>query len=283
MSVTQEPEYEIYALKYGARADRTRGDSYLLDANPNAPDAIEYFIWVIRNADRMYVVDTGFDAESAKRLNRKPFDDPATVLKQFGISAPDVDTVLITHMHFDHVGSLPPFSKAKFHLQEADLAYATGPGMKYDFLRRPYERGTVTQMVDHLHTGRAVLHNGDWQLAPGITLHRVDGHARGQQAIRINTRRGHVVLASDAAAFVEHFLDYKLSPIVVDAEAMLKAYDRLYELADSEDHIITGHDPLTSVVYPRVPAINAEVFKVHEKPSQNIRAALKAARSGEKR
>jgi glyoxylase-like metal-dependent hydrolase (beta-lactamase superfamily II) len=275
-----EPVYEVFALKYGARSDRVRSDTYILDQNPNAPDAIEYFFWVIRNKDRLVVVDCGFDADSARRLNRKPFDDPATILQQFGIDPAAVDTMIISHMHFDHVGALPSFGKAKFHLQEADLAYATGPAMKYDYLRRPYEKVQVSQMVEYVHAGRVAFHDGDSTFAPGITLHRVDGHATGQQAVRVNTKRGHIVLASDAAAFVEHFLDYKLSPILVDAEAMLRSYDRLYELADSEEHIITGHDPLTSVIYPRVPGINAEVLAVHEKPSQPIRAALRAARAG---
>lgn len=277
--MTAEPEYEVFALKYGARSDRVRADSYILDPNPNAPDAIEYFFWVIRNDDRAIVVDCGFDAESAKRLNRRPFDDPATVLRQFGVDAASVETMIISHMHFDHVGALPAFNKATFHLQEADLTFATGPLMKYDYLRRPYEREQVAQMVTYLYAGRVVFHDGDSTLAPGITLHRIDGHATGQQAVRVNTRRGHIVLASDAAAFVEHFLDYKLSPILVDAAAMLRGYDRLYELADSEEHIITGHDPLTTVVYPRVPGIKAEVLALHENPSRPIREALRAARS----
>jgi glyoxylase-like metal-dependent hydrolase (beta-lactamase superfamily II) len=277
--VAAEPVYEVFALKYGSRADRVRSDSYLLDPNPNDPDAIDYYFWVIRNKDRLVVVDCGFDAESAKRLNRKPFDDPATILQQFGVDAASVDTMIISHMHFDHVGALPAFSGAKFHLQEADLAYATGPAMKYDYLRRPYERVQVAQIVEYLHAGRVVFHDGDDTFAPGITLHRIDGHATGQQAVRVNTMRGHVVLASDAAAFVEHFTDYKLSPILVDAAAMLRGYDRLYELADSEEHIVTGHDPLTAVVYPRVPGINAEVLALHEAPSMPIREALRAART----
>ena len=76
------------------------------------------------------VVDTGYDADTAGRLGRKPFDDPATLLRQFGIDAADVRTIIVSHMHFDHVGALPSFPKATFHLQEADLAYATGPSMR---------------------------------------------------------------------------------------------------------------------------------------------------------
>jgi glyoxylase-like metal-dependent hydrolase (beta-lactamase superfamily II) len=275
-SVTAEPTYEVYAIRYGARNDRTRADSYLQEKNPTAPDSIEYFFWIIRNADRMYVVDTGFDAVTAKLFNRKPFDDPATLLGQFGIDAASVEQLIVTHMHFDHVGALSSFPKATFHLQAGDLAYATSPLMKYDFLRWPYIREHVVQMVGYAHSGRVVFHDGDSEIAPGITVHRIDGHARGLQAVRVNTKRGRVVLASDAAAYAEQFLDYRVSPAVVDVTAMLEGYDRLRDLAHSEDHIITGHDPLTTELYPRVEGINATVLRLHEPPSMGIRDAVKA-------
>lgn len=272
--MTDEPIYEVYALRYGARSDRTRADSYLQDKNPTAQDSIEYFFWVIRNADRMYVVDTGFDAVTARLFNRKPFDDPATLLGKFGIDAATVEQMIVTHMHFDHVGALSSFPKTIFHMQEADMAYATSPLMKYDFLRFPYIKEHVAQMVDYHHSGRVKFYDGDAIIAPGITVHRIDGHARGLQAVRINTKRGHVVIASDAAAYAEQFLDYRVSPAVVDVTEMLEGYDRLRELADSEDHVITGHDPLTSMLYPRV-SNDVPVFALHEPPSKTIREAVR--------
>jgi glyoxylase-like metal-dependent hydrolase (beta-lactamase superfamily II) len=159
-------------------------------------------------------------------------------------------------------------------MQQADMAYATSPLMKYDFLRFPYIKEHVVQMVGYAHEGRVKFYDGDATIAPGITVHRIDGHARGLQAVRINTKRGWVVIASDAAAYAEQFLDYRVSPAVVDVTEMLEGYDRLRELASSEDHIITGHDPLTSVLYPR--ASNAvPVFAVHEAPSKPIREAVR--------
>lgn len=278
--MTQET-YEVYAIRYGARSDWTRGKSYLQDANPDQSDSIEYFFWIIRNTQRTIVVDTGFDEATAKRFGRKPFPDPVALLSRFGIAAGEVETVIVTHMHFDHVGALPAYTRARFHLQEADLGCATGPDMRYQFLRFPYDRVHVTQMVDRVHTGRVVFHDGDSEVAPGISLHRIDGHAVGLQAVRVRTARGNVVLASDSAAFAEQFLDYRVSPAVVDAVAMLRGYDRLRELADSEDHIITGHDPLTSKLYLAVTGIDAPVFRLHEPPARNIREAIAATKEGE--
>lgn len=276
-----DPIYEVYALRYGARSDWSRGKSYLNDSNPNAADSIEYFLWIIRNPERTIVVDTGFDADTAERYGRKPFDDPTVLLDKFGVRASEVETVIVTHMHFDHVGALPPYTKARFHLQQADIAYATGPSMKYEFLRFPYDRVHVAQMLAHVYSGRAVFRDGDGEIAPGVSVHRIDGHAIGLQAVRVNTARGWVALASDSAAYIEQFADYRVSPAVVDARAMLQGYDRLRELASSEDHIITGHDPITSLIYPKVAGVDAPAFRLDAAPSQTIRAAMAAWRSRE--
>lgn len=274
-----EPIYAVYALRYGARTDWTRAKSYLNDADPNAPDAIEYFLWVIRNAERTIVVDTGFDEATAQRYKRKPFVDPSLQLRRFGVEPSEVEDLIVTHMHFDHVGALPAYGKARFHLQEADLAYATGPAMHYAFLRASYDRVHVGQMLEHVYSGRAIFYDGDSEFAPGISLHRIDGHAIGLQVVRVNTARGALVLASDAAAYIEQFADYRVSPALVDAEAMVFGYDRLRALAASEDHIITGHDPITSLIYPKITGIEADVFRVDAPPTQGIRAALAAWKS----
>jgi glyoxylase-like metal-dependent hydrolase (beta-lactamase superfamily II) len=66
-------------------------------------------------------------------------------------------------------------------------------------LNHPYDVDNVVAMVRRVYEGRVTFHDGATELAPGITLHRVGGHARGLQVVRVKTARGHVVLASDAA------------------------------------------------------------------------------------
>jgi glyoxylase-like metal-dependent hydrolase (beta-lactamase superfamily II) len=82
-------------------------------------------------------------------------------------------------------------------------------------------------------------------------LHKVGGHTRGLQVVRVETRRGHVVLASDAAHFYANWQQRRPFPIVDDVSAYLEAYDIIESLATSTQHVIPGHDPLVLQRYPR--------------------------------
>ena len=79
--------YEILALKYGSQPHRTRKDNFMHDDDHAAPGPIAYFVWVIRNANRTIVVDTGFDRAEAGRRGRKVDHEPHEVLKQIGVEA----------------------------------------------------------------------------------------------------------------------------------------------------------------------------------------------------
>jgi len=68
--------HEIYALKYAERSARRRGDSFLFDDDHAAPHPMDYFLWVIRSADRLMIVDTGYDAQEGARRGRPILRDP---------------------------------------------------------------------------------------------------------------------------------------------------------------------------------------------------------------
>jgi glyoxylase-like metal-dependent hydrolase (beta-lactamase superfamily II) len=89
-----------------------------------------------------------------------------------------------------------------------------------------------------VYSGRVVFHDGDAEIAPGVTLHRIGGHSRGLQCVRVMTGTGPVVLASDATHFYENFETGKVFPIVVDVEDTVRGYARLEQLAGSRRRIV---------------------------------------------
>ena len=89
---------------------------------------------------------------------------------------------------------------------------------------------------------------------PGVTLHLIGGHTPGIQSVRVRTRRGQVVLASDATHFYDNVEGDAPYPIVHDVAEMLAGFRKLRRLATSPDHIIPGHDPKVMERYPAASA-----------------------------
>lgn len=245
--------YEILAVKYGTHVNRVRADNFLLADDHASPQPIDYFVWVIRNERRTVLVDTGFNHAEAKERGRILDREPREALELIGIDAASIDNVIISHLHFDHAGTLDHFPAARFHLQEAEMAYATGRCMCDEILRLPFTVEHVCQMVKRVYSGRVQFHDGDGEVAPGITVHAAPGHSKGLQCVRVLTQSGWVVLAADASHLYENFERRRPFPIVVDVEATLRSYEKLERLATSRRHVIPGHDPL---VLKRYPALN---------------------------
>jgi glyoxylase-like metal-dependent hydrolase (beta-lactamase superfamily II) len=242
--------YEILAVKYAERHQRVRAESFIMADDHNAPHPMDYFVWVVRNAERTLIVDTGFDHDEAKKRGRTILRSPAEALGLLGIDAAQIDEVVITHLHYDHAGTLGAFPKARFHLQAAEMAYATGPCMCHGAMRLPFTAEHVCEMVKNVYSGRVIFHDGDAEIAPGITVHKLGGHSRGLQAVRVETPGGPVVLASDAAHYYETFEMGKPFPLVADMEDMLKGYGTLVKLAGTALRVVPGHDPLVLQRYP---------------------------------
>ena len=242
--------WTVHALKYAERNTRTRADSFIFDDNHDAPHAMDYFIWVLRRGDEVILVDTGYDAAEAKRRNRPILREPGAALQGIGLRPEDITTLVITHLHYDHAGGFAQFPNATIHLQAAEMAYATGPCMCHDTLRMPFTADHVCDAIKRVYSGRAVFHDGDGQIADGVTVHCLGGHSRGLQAVRVQTDAGWLCLASDAAHYYENVLLQKPFPIVVDIENMLQGFARLKKLASTDGLIIPGHDPQVRDRFP---------------------------------
>lgn len=242
-------DWEVYSVKYADRNSRTRADSFIFDDNHDAPHEMDYFIWVLRRGEEVILVDTGYDTQEAKDRARPILMDPREALKPLGIQPEAVTDVIVTHLHYDHAGGLHMFPNAHLHMQEAEMAFATGPCMCHDTLRMPFTADHVCEAVKRLYAGKLTFYDGSAELADGVSVHRIGGHSRGLQCVRVKTQAGWMVLASDATHFYENFLTEKPFPIVVDLEDMLTGFRILRRLASDDSLIIPGHDPLIRILF----------------------------------
>ncbi|MEM8730831.1 MAG: N-acyl homoserine lactonase family protein [Pseudomonadota bacterium] len=242
--------WSIYAIKYADRNGRTRADSFVNDDHPSLPHGMDYFVWVLENGSQKILVDTGYDADEAAKRGRPILRDPVVALAALGIDAAEFETVIITHLHYDHAGGLDRFPNATFHLQEEEMIFATGPCMCDTEMQAPFTADHVCQMVHKVFAGRVAFCRGAAQVAPGVTIHHVGGHSHGLQAVRVETASGPICLASDAAHYYENYMEKKLFPIMPDQDGMMLGFDQIVDLAGSEDRVVPGHDPLVTERYP---------------------------------
>jgi glyoxylase-like metal-dependent hydrolase (beta-lactamase superfamily II) len=262
--------YEIYALRYATMSPRTPQMNFLTpDPHETAASDLDYFVWLVRGDGRDILVDTGFNQVAAEARSRKLTLNPVDALAGFGVRADAIRDVVVTHLHYDHAGNLDRFPNARFHLQDREISYATGRCMCHGVLRHPFSVEDVTLMVRHVYAERVAFHNGDGEVAPGVTLHRVGGHSDGLQVVRINTARGPVVLASDAAHYYANMHRRIPFPIVYNVGEMCDGWDTLARLAGHPDRIIPGHDPIVSAIYPRASEA-VDAFALHLPPSRSF-------------
>ena len=249
------PTYEVFAIKYAERPGQ-RPEHFIGGDPHDGHMPMDYFVWLIRNEDRVIVVDTGFDAAMAAKRKRTLVREPREGLALLGVDASVVRDVIITHLHNDHIGTFFDFPAARFHLQDEEMEFVTGRQMRHHIFRRPYEVEHVVGVVRMVFKDRVEFHRGEGNIAPGVSVHHIGGHTMGLQAVRVHTQRGWVVLASDASHYYEHMETGRCFPLVFDVAEMLAGYDTLRRLAASPKHIIPGHDPL---VLQRYPAVSKEL------------------------
>ncbi len=245
------PTYEVYAIKYAMR-DARRTNHFLGGDPHDAPMPMDYFVWLVRNDKHTFVLDVGFTAEVAAQRKRVHLRAPAAGLARLGVDASTVREVIVSHMHYDHIGTFNDFPQARFHLQDDEMAFVTGRHMCHRHFRHSYEVDDVVGVVRMIYEDRVQFHAGDDELAPGLTLHRIGGHTAGLQSVRVHTKRGWVVLASDASHYYEHFEQGRVFPTTYHIGEVLEGYGKLDRLADSPQHIVPGHDPLVMARYPAV-------------------------------
>jgi glyoxylase-like metal-dependent hydrolase (beta-lactamase superfamily II) len=242
-------EYKIFAIKYATR-DARRADHFVGGDPHDGPMPMDYFTWVIVGPERVFLVDTGFTAETASRRKRNFLRCPIDSLRHLDIEPDAVTDVILTHLHYDHVGNFHKLPNARFHLQERELAFVTGRYMRYPYFSHGFEVEDVVGVVRLNFKRRLELYEGDVEVAPGLTLHLAPGHTAGLQVVRVYTQRGNVVLASDASHFYENLQTNRPFIAVLDIGATLDSFRKVERLAASSHHLVPGHDPLVMRRYP---------------------------------
>ena len=249
--------YEVIAVRYGTLLAR-RSDLYLhwdVYGEPDGDERLDYFFYILRRGGDAIVLDTGFHPDEGERRGRACLMHPRDALTSLGIDPTDVSRVIVSHLHYDHIGNLDLFARARFFVPERELSFWTSDIARHPQFSRHVEDAAISQLVDLDRQGRVDRSDGRQELAPGIRAITVAGHSPGQQVFAVETAGDPIVLASDAAHFYEELEYDRPFGIVVNLLEMYRAYETLRELhTELGAVVVPGHDPRVTERFEALPS-----------------------------
>ena len=264
------PPFAVHAVRFASRPG-VRGQHFLgHDDRAGEAHPTAYYVWLATNADHVVLVDAGIDPARPVPIDGITFHrSPVEGLAELGIRPEQVDYVVLSHLHYDHTGTVAAFPAARYVVQRRELDYWTGPVAAR--IRR--EHWLVSREdVGHL-TGparsRLDLVDGSAEVVPGLEVHHVGGHTAGMQVVRVRTAAGPVVLASDAAHYYANLQRRSPFPIVYNVGDMAVGWETIERLAGHPDRFIPGHDPIVTEIYPRA-SDKVDAWALHLPPSKSF-------------
>ena len=192
---------------------------YLKDV-PNEKIPLPVFTYLVEGGDKLLLVDTGMAwTERANAYHHPgsvqgPGEDIESLLKSNGYSCEDVDIVVFTHLHWDHMFYAEKFTNAVFFASKREVDFARNPIPLY---YKSYEY-PVLGVKSPITDIRFIETEGETPIMPGVRVFDTPGHSPGHISVEIDCEDGESYICCGDAIFVPGNLNpipelhYNISP-----------------------------------------------------------------------
>jgi len=250
---------------------------FLYSLIKSAPNAAE---------PRIIAIDAGF--KEGRSMTGALFDhveQPATVLAKVGVTPAQVDTLILTHLHFDHAGNVEIYPNARIYLQRREYdgwkevlaQLPPGDASKQSWQLSSLDIALFEPLDRAVADGRVILLDGDAEIAPGVICHlAADTHTFGSQWVEVRTPDGPYVIAGDCVYSYAN-IERLWPPGYLQGNAWnyVHLLEQLHGLVSGRlERIVPGHDMR---LFDRVPSwvlgANpvAEIHLAAQEPSRATR------------
>lgn len=231
-------EYKVTALKMG----ELTVDKSSLTSGIGIGESVKIPIWAtaIEGGGYKILVDTGIHDQKWVDATLSPCTQEADetiegALAEVGWTCDDVDTVINTHLHYDHCGNNRLFKHARFYIQRTEWENAYDPveNQKCFYIRELFGKTAVRFTDMHLCDGIETI-------LDGIVVIPTPGHCKGHQSVLVNTAEGVLCVSGDAVNLVENIRDNVVPNILYNDEQVYTSFELIRRTAD---RILPGHEP----------------------------------------
>lgn len=203
--MAQSATWDLYVLEYARSKNQPWVDLVAGMYDEGVMDLPFSFVLLQRDG-RNVLVDTGFmrqgdDPGFSGKFGIANWVSPLRLLAALNVRPDDVSDIVVTHAHFDHMGSIAEFPKARLHIQKGELL------SWYEFFALPKRFSYLTAIVDPetMHAAlaasiehRVALIDGDKDhVLPGVHVRLAAGHTMGHQIVVVETAAGRRVISGD--------------------------------------------------------------------------------------
>jgi len=182
-------EYTVKPICLGYSEADQSGFTYM--CFPGEKLALDLAYFIIKDAPKNILVDTGTWSDlmvkywPGKTTDLQTFEES---LEKEGLKPEDIDIIILTHLHHDHIGNAYKCKNAEVYVQEDEWAFACAP---HPLQAQYYPK----DMMDQIRGMKLRLIRGDYELFPGIRIIHTPGHTPGTQSVCVDTKEGKTVIA----------------------------------------------------------------------------------------
>ena len=256
--MAETTNWELFVFEY-ARSRSQPVASLIHGAFGDGVMDVPFSFVLARNGERNILIDCGFmndggGAEMAIRFDIPWWISPVRMLSEFGLRTDKVSDIVLSHAHFDHMGSIAEFPKAALHIQKREyLSWIEAMALprQYGFLTAVVHPDDLRTAFDASLEHRLKLIDGDTDdLIPGIHVRKGEGHTLGQQFIIVETGRGRVVVSGDCIYGARNILGNNNDGVYIPLGAgvgstwdQIRTIDRINaEIAGDMSRLVILHD-----------------------------------------
>lgn len=243
---------KVYILDSGSLViDRSQ---VLWHIDVGTPVRFPVYSVLVEHPEGLFMFDTGYDLDHVNEV--LPFElpeqsDDQTIpaqLNKCGFHAEQVDYVINSHFHFDHVGGNKYLTNATTLVSKEELRHAKVP--------EPFEHLGYSDLTFDYPGTKYEQVTGDIEIADGIWLFETPGHTAGHYSMMVEMDGGpSMIFAGDAAYTFENLEREIVGGFHLDPTASVESLRRLKRLAkEHEAQIYPSHEMEPFLSWNRAPA-----------------------------